>query len=184
VSLRARLVAGLLALSALGLVLLAGITYAEQRSFLLDRVNEQARSAIPLVNREAYRQAAGGDAPRDRLQPPVDRFRPPGGRPDGPERGLPAGAFGQIRDTSGAVQATVTLGLGRSTSTGELPARLPLGRTVSVESDGRRYRVLAEATAPGLVTVAAIPLDDVDDTLSRLLRGEALVGGGDRVASA
>lgn len=170
-SLRARLVAGLLALSALGLVLLAGITYAEQRSFLLDRVDEQARSAIPLVNREAYRQATGGDGP-------ADRFRPPGGRRDGPERGLPAGAFGQIRDTGGTVRATVPLGFGRRASTGELPARLPLGRTASVEDDGRRYRVLAEPTAPGLVTVAAIPLDDVDDTLARLLLVEALVIAG------
>lgn len=175
-SLRARLVAGLLVLSALGLMLLAGITYAEQRSFLLERVDEQARAAVPLVNREAYRQATGAEAPGD-------RFRPPPGAPrDGPERGLPAGAFGQIRDADGTVRATVTLGFGRRTSTGELPAALPLGRAVSVDEDGRRYRVLAEPTAPGLVTVAAIPLDDVDDTLSRLLLVEALVIAGILVA--
>jgi two-component system OmpR family sensor kinase len=167
VSLRARLVAGLLVVSALGLVLLAGITYAEQRSFLLDRVDEQARAAIPAVNREAYRQAIGaGDGDR--------RFRPPDG-PDRPERGLPAGAFGQIRDAGGTVRATVTLGFDDDAAPGDLPSDLPLGRPVGVEAHGERYRVLAEATGPGLVTVAAIPLEDVDDTLARLLLVEALV---------
>ena len=41
-SLRARLIAVLLVVAARGMLLLAGITYAEQRSFLLDRVDQQA----------------------------------------------------------------------------------------------------------------------------------------------
>jgi multiple sugar transport system substrate-binding protein len=45
VSLRARLIAGLLALAAVGLLVLAGVTYAEQRRFLYDRVDQQARAA-------------------------------------------------------------------------------------------------------------------------------------------
>ena len=49
-SLRARLVAGLLALAAVGLLVLGGITYAEQRSFLLDRVDQQLRAAIRPVS--------------------------------------------------------------------------------------------------------------------------------------
>src|ERR1700709_2073434 len=44
-SLRTRLVAGLLALAAVGLLLLAGVTYAEQRHFLISRVDDQARQA-------------------------------------------------------------------------------------------------------------------------------------------
>ena len=45
-SLRARLLAGVLALAAAGLVAAGGVTYAEQRSFLLDRVDQQvARGA-------------------------------------------------------------------------------------------------------------------------------------------
>lgn len=170
-SLRARLVAGLLVLSALGLILLAGITYAEQRSFLLDRVDEQARAAIPLVNREAYRQAVGpGDGD--------GRFRPPAGGPQGPQRGAPAGSFGQVRDEDGAIRATVVLGFSDDTPAAALPDDLPLGEPVSVDAGGERYRVLAEPTGPGLVTVAAIPLDDVDDTLARLLVVEALVIAG------
>ena len=44
-SLRARLIVGLLALAAAGLVTLAAVTYVEQRSQLYDRVDQQAESA-------------------------------------------------------------------------------------------------------------------------------------------
>ena len=48
-SLRDRLVAGLLALAAVGLLALGGMTYAAQRSFLYQRVDEQAeRARLPL----------------------------------------------------------------------------------------------------------------------------------------
>ena len=45
-SLRARLLAALLAVTALGLLLLGTIMYLEQRSFLYERLDEQARAAI------------------------------------------------------------------------------------------------------------------------------------------
>ncbi len=63
-SLRARLLAALLALTAAGMLLLGGITYAEQRSFQLERVDQQARAAIGIVGREL---AGGG--PRVRRRP-------------------------------------------------------------------------------------------------------------------
>src|SRR5919201_1338043 len=44
-SLRARLLAGLLVLAAAGLLTLAAITYAEQRSFLYERVDSQLSAA-------------------------------------------------------------------------------------------------------------------------------------------
>ena len=40
-SLRARLIAVLLTVAAVGLLVLAAVTYAEQRSFLLERVDQQ-----------------------------------------------------------------------------------------------------------------------------------------------
>ena len=46
-SLRARLLASVLVLSAVGLLLLGAVTYFEQRSFLLKRVDQQARAAPP-----------------------------------------------------------------------------------------------------------------------------------------
>ena len=51
VSLRARLVAGLRALAAIGLLTLGGIIYAEQRSFLLERVDDQLRAVPASVAR-------------------------------------------------------------------------------------------------------------------------------------
>jgi len=50
VSLRARLIVGLLVLAAAGLVTLAAVTYAEQRSQLYDRVDQQAQSAEAPVS--------------------------------------------------------------------------------------------------------------------------------------
>src|SRR5690242_14168517 len=98
-SLRARLVAGLLALAALGLLLLGGITYAEQRSFLLDRVDQQLQAAIRPVS------AALGF--RMGLAPPGVP-RGPGGQPGfdggGPGFGLPQGTYGERRDASGTVE--------------------------------------------------------------------------------
>ena len=44
-SLRARLIVGVLAVAAVGLLLLAGITYFAQRSFQYNRVDAQTRSS-------------------------------------------------------------------------------------------------------------------------------------------
>ena len=45
-SLRARLLAAVLALTACGLLLVGGITYVEQRSFQYDRVDQQLQASI------------------------------------------------------------------------------------------------------------------------------------------
>ena len=50
-SLRARVLASVLALAAVGMVAVAAVTYAEQRSFLFSRVDQQARAAIPYMSR-------------------------------------------------------------------------------------------------------------------------------------
>src|SRR4051812_50162131 len=69
-SLRARLLGVLIALAALGLIALAAITYAEQRSFLIDRVDDQTRAAVSAVNHELEPDTFPG-------RPPIF----PGGRP-------------------------------------------------------------------------------------------------------
>src|SRR5258707_15169532 len=51
-SLRARLLACLLVLAALGLLVAGSVTYAEQRSFLLDRVDQQAQNALLPLSHE------------------------------------------------------------------------------------------------------------------------------------
>ena len=57
-SLRARLITGLLVLAAVGLVALAAITYAEQRSFLFDRADDQVHAAQPIVDRSLDQSGA------------------------------------------------------------------------------------------------------------------------------
>src|SRR6266508_2478951 len=49
VSLRARLMLGLLALAAVGLLIVDAVSYAELRSYLLDRTDKQVESALPIV---------------------------------------------------------------------------------------------------------------------------------------
>ncbi|HEU4973742.1 MAG TPA: HAMP domain-containing sensor histidine kinase [Baekduia sp.] len=172
-SLRSRLIVGLLALAATGLVALAGITYAEQRSFLLDRVDQQVRSAVQVGARVPF----GADPDRDGEPGPGPRPGP--GRPM-PGGGLPPGTWVYDRDASGDVVASQSFSryAPSSATAPRLPARLPIGETVTVEPKGSgvRYRVLAEPRLFGGGTVvAAVPLADVDQTLHRLLAVEALV---------
>jgi two-component system, OmpR family, sensor kinase len=164
-SLRARLVAGLLALAAVGLLVLAAITYVEQRSFLIDRVDQQLHGATPPVS-----AALDG-----RIPPPGRGGRPFGrGERGGPGFGLPAGTYGERRAASGAVEArTGVPGYGETEAAQpDLPADLSLDRPQTVDD----YRVLATPDpGTGGTNVVAIPLADVTQTLNRLLLVEALV---------
>ena len=177
-SLRARLVAGLLALAAVGLVVLAVITYVEQRSFLIDRVDQQLRAATPPVS-----AALDGRAPRPPGPPGPDPSRPPGaggppggGEPGGPGFGLPEGTYGERRDASGAVAAsTFVRGFGETSGARpELPDELPLEQPITVA--GGDYRALATPDpGGGGVNVVALPLAETARTLHRLLVVEGLV---------
>src|SRR5438034_8059397 len=99
-SLRARLITGLLVLAAVGLVALAAITYAEQRSFLFDRAGDQVRAAQPIVDRSL--DVSGANVPGSGSLQPEPRGRGggggfgggPGGGPGPPPRvDLPPGTF-------------------------------------------------------------------------------------------
>jgi two-component system OmpR family sensor kinase len=184
-SLRARLVAALLTLTAVGLVVLAAVTYAEQRSFQLDRIDQQLRSAPKAV---AHELGDRGIGPAERGGPPRpgggDRGGggPGGGGPGGGDQatGLPPGTYGQRRDANGKVLGDVVVTYGQSvTAKPNLPRSIPIGRTMTVAgtgTDDRHYRVRAQRDPfGGTVTVVAIPLTDVEQTLNRLLVVEALV---------
>src|SRR3954463_12998260 len=86
-SLRARLLAAVLVLSAVGLLVVGAVTYFEQRSFQLQRIDQQARSAPPAVAGALASQGIGpaaGDPDHD-----------PGDRPaGGPPPGAPGGGGG------------------------------------------------------------------------------------------
>jgi two-component system OmpR family sensor kinase len=173
VSLRARLIIALLALSAVGLVALAGITYAEQRSFLMDRVDQQARAAATI-----------GDRPGGPFHGPLPGDAGDGddGRGAGPMPGgaLPPGTWIYRRDAAG--RTTERMPVSRYTSTTAtapaLPPDLPSGVPVTVKPKGSaiRYRMIAQDRPfTGGTTVAAVPLQETDQTLHRLLAVEGLV---------
>src|SRR4051812_2965272 len=195
-SLRAGLMAALIVLAAAGLVTLAAVTYAEQRSFLLDRVDQQARDAQRAVNFELIGPDGGPGAPAGRLRLPPPPFLrgigdgtgapgpPVDGGGSGPQ-GLPRGTVGELRSPAGrVVRSTSVRSYGEDALPApKLPASIPLEKPVTVGAQGGsglRYRVLAERTHdhPLLTTVVALPLREADATLDRLLRVEALVIGG------
>jgi two-component system OmpR family sensor kinase len=167
-SLRARLIVGVLALTALGLLLLGGITYAEQRSFQLSRIDEQARgSLLPVADELA--SDSFGDPDHDRRPPPQDH-----------SNGPPSGTYGELRDSSGRVVA------GRPvfsppgvTAKLDLPDKVPVNQLFNYDG----YRVLAQRvysrqSGEPYLAVVAIPLHDVNQILHRLLFVEGLVIAG------
>jgi len=172
-SLRARLLAAVLALTACGLLLAGGITYAEQRSFQYDRVDQELKAAIMPVS-GALEEMAGGP-------PRGHEGRDPGHGPGGgPNFGIPAGTYGQKRDTSGRVIAAKVFSLDQTvTAKPALPAKLVPGHISTVDGQkgvDTRYRVVASVDQlDGSTTVVAVPLRAADDTLRRLLVVEALV---------
>jgi two-component system, OmpR family, sensor kinase len=192
-SIRARLLTGMVILVALGLTAAAVVTYEEQRSFLLNRVDQQVQAAlIPVAFQlRLDRARTGTSSPRpDRRFPFGGQLqgRPPG---VGPGAALPPGTFGEIIGPTGTVLRRQTFSYGESSPPApKLPTRLPLSRTgaklkvVTVQAtggSGLRYRAVAFAVGKDTVIIA-VPLREVDDTLHRLIVVEALVGAGVIVA--
>jgi two-component system OmpR family sensor kinase len=168
-SLRARLVLGVIALAALGLGVADVATYASLSSFLIQRTDQSLAAAQGDAGHgHGYDEGCGhGDHP------------PPGSRP---------GDLIQIRTLDGTIlcsNQTTPLD-GSSLSPPKLPATIaapyssdPDGAryfTTSAQEGGGRYRVRV-SVEPGSSTmlVAATPLTDVDATLQRLLWIELLV---------
>ncbi len=171
-SLRTRLVLGLLAVSAVGLLALATVTYVEQRSFLIDRVDQQARAALGDVARRLDDGTAGAHGGHDFGR----------GGPGGPggDVSLPSGTYGQQRDASGAVTGTVLISYGETgLPKPDIPADLPSDHTFTVDAlggSGTQFRVLSGVSPDRAgVTLVAVPLHEVGSTLDRLLLVEAIV---------
>jgi len=166
VSLRARLLAGLLALTAAGMLIAGAVTYAEQRSFSYQRVDEQTRDAPFLLARELD----AGDGDGGRAGGPDG----PGGGDSGP-LGPPAGTYGELRTPAGTRSVTLPVGSG-ITAKPDLPVDPPLDKLFTVSGDGGRYRALAQRDPrTGGTLIAAVPLREADQQLERLLVVEALV---------
>jgi two-component system, OmpR family, sensor kinase len=181
-SLRARLLAGMVVLVAAGLAVAAFATYEEQRSFLRTRVDQQVLSAVGPFSSQLRFEQVGRQA-----RPPLPPSRLAQLRRFGAPREalLPPGTFGELRGPGGTIIRRRTFSYdGKAGPAPALPATLPITRrgaaphlfTVSAAS-GVRYRAVAVALGSD-VAIVAVPLREVDQTLHRLLVVEALVGGG------
>lgn len=181
-SLRARLLVGLVALVAVGLTAAAIVTYEEQRSFLLTRLDQQVSNSRLPVSVALGLVHPGGPKAR-----PV---RPGAGRGGALSAFQTSGTYAVLLDSSGKVIETHAFtSYGAPTpSAPALPAKLPISpfksaklRLFTVDSksgSGLQYRAAAIALSGGHVLVIAVPLREVDDTLSQLILVEALVAAG------
>jgi two-component system OmpR family sensor kinase len=160
-SLRARLVLGVIVLATVGLAAANVATYASLRSFLLERTDESlaelSRSAEHDLERACFGRGGSGGYERS----------PPGSSP---------GDVFQLRNGDGkAVCTKQVAGVsgGETASPPALPEVMPVAAgsrffTAPAQEGGGRYRVSVSVDAEWQV-VAATPLSDVDATLRRLL---------------
>ncbi|HEY1516538.1 MAG TPA: HAMP domain-containing sensor histidine kinase [Solirubrobacteraceae bacterium] len=180
-SLRARLLIGLVALAAVGLGVMAVVTYEEQRSFLLARVDQQVGDSRTPVSVALGLIHPGGSG----------SARPPAVSGSGSALSTfqTSGTYGVVVDANGKLIESHSFTYGEpAPSPPALPPRFPISQfrsgsvrlfTVnSVAGSSVRYRAAAFAISGGRVLVVAVPLHDADQTLQRLIEVEALVGAG------
>ena len=164
-SLRLRLLLILAPLFVAGLVVVDVAMYTSLQSFLLDRVDGQ----VVGLHNDVGRALVGG--------PPQHGPVP-----------VPQGTYGEIRTADGTVLSSATFVAPdtQQRPSPSLPSHLQAGTpdspvflTVPGRNGVAHYRVYVdEADTRGDLLVVAIPLDDVDSTLSRLLLLELLISGG------
>jgi two-component system OmpR family sensor kinase len=183
-SLRARLLVVLLALTAAGLLVLDLVSYAALRSYLIDRVDQQAQeAALPA----AARLLAGTGGPFQLTVPPAGEGGP--GEPPGLST-PPPGSYAELRTADGAVIASRFFPVDETglptpdlpdsiEPSGSLDPGSPMGTPFEVgpsSGSGSGFRVIA-LTVPenGDTLIVAVPLTEVDRTLDRLQRIELIV---------
>jgi two-component system OmpR family sensor kinase len=175
-SVRARLVLGVIVLAALGLAIADVATYASLRSFLLDRTDSTLESAHPIVEGNVFGR------PGDEQEP-------------GPAgRGAPGVDYIEVRTVTGRIIESgpaYEFGQEETPPPPELPAKLGLPKSVDSEGDRVRYftvsaqsgavdyrvRAAIERRFPNRMLLMATSLSGVESTLHRLLLIELLVTG-------
>jgi two-component system OmpR family sensor kinase len=185
-SLRTRLLAGMFFLVLVALVVAAVAIYAEQRSFLLNHLDQRAiAAATPIsyqlgVDARTLRRPAGKESSEHVAPPSLGK---------GLTGFLPSGTYGALVDPEGRIlRGPVTVRNGElRPSPPAFPTTFPISRlgpnptlfTVnSRRGSGLRYRVAVLPLDSGAGSViVAIPLTDVDETLDQLLLVESLVAG-------
>jgi two-component system OmpR family sensor kinase len=157
-SLRARLVLGVIVLGAAGLAIADVATYTSLRSFLFERTDASLRESHASIAREVFRRGCpelGGDVPR----------------------GTEPGDYGEVRAADGDLVCSwrATMLGEEAPSPPQLPETVEAGArprylTVDAEDGDGRYRVRASVEGvTGATLIVARSLDDVDATLRRLV---------------
>jgi two-component system, OmpR family, sensor kinase len=166
-SLRARLLLAVAAVALVGLVVADVATYTALRSFLVDRVDDSLVAAHkPLI--------------RSLFQPPQSIGPAAQGSSDLAALAAAApGAFIELRDPTGDVVVSLSTRGEFSKETPRLPDEVEglesaadRGReffTVDADHGDSEFRVRAERLSDGSILMVALPLDDVNSTLNRLL---------------
>jgi two-component system OmpR family sensor kinase len=190
-SLRARLLALLVALAVVGLAAADFASYRALHNYLYDRVDQQLESAVgPMTinlvqetEREGERGRVSGFGPRP-AQGLGEGAHGPG---PGPNSQLPPGTFGELRGADGEVihETSFEFG-GEDVAVPEVPSGLKTteaGESIAPSTVGTRdggseeFRAAAVELPSGATTVVAVPLGDTDATLSRLALIELVVSG-------
>jgi two-component system, OmpR family, sensor kinase len=170
-TLRLRLTLAVVGLVAVALLVADAATYTALRSFLLDRVDQQlrdARNPIAVTLTSGDRQLGS----------------PFGNNPPGKSQ-IPPGTYGELRDAT----STVLVSRSWSYSTEEQPvpdlpkplpgadsSRVTVFSTGAKDDDLTRFRVLVQGSGDANYTlVVAVPLTDVQQTMTRLILIEAFV---------
>ena len=157
-SLRTRLLLGLLGLVSVGLIASDFITYRFLQQFLMDRLDEQVQAAVDPV---ASRLSAG-----ERRSPPLSRTAVPGG------------TYGAVVDNDGKVLISRPFGYEGEDlealpqprlTVGDLGRREPF-TTPAVQRGAPGFRVVVAPLTSGAGNlVVAVPMNDVVQTLRRLV---------------
>jgi two-component system, OmpR family, sensor kinase len=189
-SLRARVLASVLVLAAAGLVALAAVTYAEQSSFLQGRIDQEVKAAAPAISQALDRDgfkppggpavASGANNDSDNNDERNDQGNGAQANPNGPQSNLPPGTYGERKTSSGAsIGATFFSFIETRPPRPVIPKHVPIEKVFtvgSVGSSGLHYRVyVSHDPEDSGLTLVAVPLREVSDTLNRLLLVEGLV---------
>jgi two-component system OmpR family sensor kinase len=179
VTLRLKLMAGLVALCALGLTIAGTVSAFALRSYLYDRIDQQLGraevlgrlSVATLLTRPSKLDRAGVEravGPTDYL---VEIRRPNGTVLQVAGSASPPPPATPLLDS---VERSDVGGAGGAAGTGPDLSRRPASFTVV--SAGERYRAVQRAFPGGTRVLVALPLRPVADTVRRLVRTELAVG--------
>ncbi|HEY6538705.1 MAG TPA: HAMP domain-containing sensor histidine kinase [Candidatus Dormibacteraeota bacterium] len=165
-SLRLRLLVGLLALVAIGLGVTDAATYLVLQSTLSQQINQQAEdSANDVAHYLVLSQSLYPEEPRGGVN-------------------VPPGSFGELVAPTGTFAET--LNVRHSSERPKLPSGFGTGsvsgpefRTVPARSGGGEFRLyLVGTNVPGENLIVGIPLTNVDATLNQVRTLEILVSAG------